>query len=98
VRYSDNHRLSELYPRVLTFVTRCGCTKTRYEPGGSRTFLPEIRVPLETRPSIEYLRGDLPSDVVQRTTYYHRDFVLDEIRLDQGNLRYELIYREKEHR
>jgi hypothetical protein len=87
--------LSEKFPRLLTFVTRCGCTKTRHEAAGSRC-MPEIRVPLENRPRVEYLRGDLPSDVSIRTTYQHRDFVLENIRFDSFNLCYELIYREKE--
>lgn len=93
--YYRGRRLDERFPRVLTFITRCGCTKTRYEAAGSRSFLNEILQPLEVSPSVEYLRGDMPSEAVQRTTYYHRSFVLEQIRFDQGSFRYELIYRER---
>lgn len=87
--------LSEKFPRVLTFVTRCGCTKSRYEAAGSRSFLNEILVPLEVDPHVEYLRGDMPSEVLQHTTYFHRSFVLEQVRFDSFNLRFELIYRER---
>jgi len=82
---------------MLTFVTCCGCTKTMYESAGRRIVSRELRLPLENRTKVDYLCGDFPSDFMTRLTTYFRTFVLEEVRFDEGLLRYKLVYREKEY-
>jgi len=87
--------LNEKFPRRLIFVTRCGCTKTMYEGAGRRGGDREHRLPLEQSTRVDYINGDLPSDLMQRMTTYYRVFILEEVHFDRDLLRYDLVYREK---
>jgi hypothetical protein len=89
-------QLDERWPRHITLLTRCGCKKEMYEAGGSRSMLPEIRVPLSTSWYFSLEKGDLPSDVTRVEIFRSRDFVLERVDFDRDYLRYDLLYREKE--